>query len=111
MSLEAFNLPEDATEEQVRARYKELAKKAHPDLGGSEDEFNKLTEQLSVALKEAKFGSTLGKARMQLNALREAARGTVCPRCDGTGVSTRRQIGFREFKTVCRLCHGKGKLS
>lgn len=110
MSLEALGLPEDATEDQVKARFKELSKKAHPDLGGSADEFNKLVEQRDQALKEAQFGQTLGKARSVLHELREAARGTVCPRCEGSGVSMRRTIGFREFKTICRFCHGKGKL-
>lgn len=110
MSLEYLGLDETATEADVITRYKELAKTAHPDLGGDVDQFQRLQAAKEQALIEAQHGQTLAKSRMQLNALREAARGTVCPRCDGTGYSMRRQVGFREWRTVCRLCRGRGKL-
>ncbi len=110
MSLEALGLDGSATEADVLARYKEMAKKAHPDVGGSADEFQQLKVNKEAALQEVAFGTSLSRARLQLSALREAARGTPCPRCDGSGYSLRRQMGFREMKYVCRLCRGKGKL-
>lgn len=111
MSLKALSLPEDADEAAVRARYKELVMTAHPDRGGSVEQFQQLTEHRDEALKQVKLGQTFAAAKMRLSALREAARGLPCPRCEGTGVGMRRMVGFREFKTVCKLCHGKGKLS
>ena len=110
MSLAELGLEPGVTEADVQARYKELAKKVHPDMGGSAEEFQRLQALRDKALDEVAFGSSLAKARLQLDALREAARGTVCPRCDGSGYSMRRQIGFRELKTICRLCRGRGKL-
>lgn len=110
MSLSALGLDESATEEDVKAKYRELAHAAHPDKGGSVDQFHALKQARDQAIKEVKFGQTMANARLQLNALREAARGTPCPRCDGEGYSMRRMVGFREMKTVCKLCHGKGKI-
>ncbi len=111
MSLEKLGLAEDATEADVKARYRTLATEAHPDKeGGSAELFQELKGWRDEALREVSFGKSVSRARIQVDALREAARGTPCPRCDGTGYGMRRQIGFREFKTVCRLCRGKGKL-
>lgn len=110
MSLEFLGLEADASEADVIARYKEMAKTAHPDMGGDTELFTQLKEAKDKALQEVSFGHSISKAKIQLSALREAARGTECPRCDGTGYSMRRQVGFREWKTVCRLCRGKGKL-
>lgn len=107
MSLEALGLDDTATEADVTSRYKELAKTAHPDGGGSSEQFQQLKEVRDEALRELSFGQSISKARLQLNALREAARGTKCPRCDGSGVGTTRRAGFRTFSTVCRLCRGK----
>lgn len=105
-----MGLPDDADEAAVRARYKELAMQAHPDRGGSSEEFQKVADWRDHALKQVKLGQTLATARSALFKLREAARGTPCPRCDGSGVSMERQVGFRTFKTSCTLCQGKGKL-
>jgi len=110
MSLEALGLEPGATEAEVQARYKELAKTAHPDRGGSADEFQKLQDLRDRALREISIGESLANAKIQITALREAARGTLCPRCDGSGYSMQRKVGFRTMKTVCRLCRGKGKI-
>ncbi len=107
MSLEALGLDDTATQADVIARYKELAKQAHPDAGGTVEKFQELKMLKDDALKELAFGTSIARARIQLSALREAARGTKCPRCDGTGVGTTRSAGFRTFSTVCRLCRGK----
>lgn len=110
MSLEDLGLPSGSTEVDVQARYKELAKEAHPDRGGSTERFQKLKEQRDAALQEVRLGASLARARLQLDALREAARGTVCPRCDGSGYAMQRSVGFRTMKMVCRLCRGRGRL-
>lgn len=41
------------TKEQVRARYKELAKKFHPDLGGSTEIMQKINAEYSFAIARA----------------------------------------------------------
>jgi DnaJ-class molecular chaperone len=110
MSLDDLGLETGATEADVLTRYKELAKAAHPDRGGSAEEFQRLQELRDKALQEVALGGSLARARLQLNALREAARGTICPRCEGSGYSMQRKVGFRTMRTVCRLCRGHGKL-
>jgi curved DNA-binding protein CbpA len=43
--------PEDATRAEVRAKYKELASKLHPDVGGNVDEFRKMKDAYDRALE------------------------------------------------------------
>ena len=106
-----MGLPGTATEADVRARYKELAMAAHPDRGGTAEEFQKITDWRDKALVEAQMGKTLANSRAAMSKLREAARGTKCPRCDGSGTRMTVQQGFREIKFPCTMCKGKGKLS
>ena len=110
MSLEYLGLSSDATEADVTARYKELAKQKHPDRGGSAEEFQQLQVAYEAAKQEVSYGQSLSRARIQLDTLRNAARGARCPRCDGTGTSRTVQQGFRSFKMACRLCKGRGHL-
>lgn len=52
-SFQYLGLPEDATGEQIKQRYREMSLKAHPDMGGSQEEFIKLTEHKNKCLKWA----------------------------------------------------------
>jgi len=110
MSLEFLGLEATATKDDVLARYKELAKTMHPDRGGTSETFQQLQHARDEALKVVQLGATLSKAKLQVSALREAARGTRCPRCDGTGSAGEIRAGFRRMTRVCRLCRGTGKL-
>lgn len=40
------------TVDELKARYKELAKEMHPDAGGSTDDFRELVEEYSAKLEE-----------------------------------------------------------
>lgn len=40
-----FGVPEDASKEDVRAAYRNMAKTMHPDQGGSEEQFQELQDQ------------------------------------------------------------------
>lgn len=110
VSLAKLGLGAEATEDEIKAAYKRLAKDAHPDRGGSVDQFNDLREAYEAAKLEVEHGQSLSRARMQVDALRTAARGTLCPRCDGSGISASRKVGFRTLNTTCRLCRGKGRI-
>ena len=52
-SFSYMGLKEDATPRQIIKRYRELSLKCHPDKGGSQEEFIKLTEHKNKALKWA----------------------------------------------------------
>lgn len=52
-SFAYLGLKEDATPEEITKRYRELSLKCHPDKGGSQEEFIKLTEHKNKALKWA----------------------------------------------------------
>jgi len=45
-----FELPSTASKEQIKDRFRELAKSAHPDKGGDEDEWNILQEAYNQAM-------------------------------------------------------------
>jgi hypothetical protein len=52
---EALNLPVDGTLEpsQIKAAYRRLARKAHPDVGGSHEQFLRITEARNALLDRA----------------------------------------------------------
>lgn len=52
-SFAYMGLKEDATPKEIVKRYRELSLKCHPDKGGSQDEFIRLTEHKNKALKWA----------------------------------------------------------
>jgi hypothetical protein len=47
-----MELPESATEEQIKSRYKQLAKTMHPDVGGSTSMFQMLQDVYQQALQK-----------------------------------------------------------
>ena len=66
---EILGVSRDATKEEIKKRYKELAKKYHPDFNkdpGAEEKFKEISEAASVLLDDEKrkqydqFGSTEG---------------------------------------------------
>jgi hypothetical protein len=50
-----LNLPDNFTMEELEKRYKELIKKCHPDVGGSEEEFILVRRAYEYALDEIKY--------------------------------------------------------
>ena len=86
----ALDLPDTATPEQVKVRYRELAAEHHPDKGGDPANFSRLHELYKQALKHAE------------------ALAALCPECHGAGrviVTT----GLSSLKMVCKACGGAGK--
>jgi DnaJ-class molecular chaperone len=80
-ALNNMNLLETATSDEVKKRFQQLAMKAHPDQGGTVEEFRQLRDTYYVALKESK-------------------RNTKCKTCNGT----KRVRVKSSFGTVCRTC-------
>ena len=76
-----------ATEDKIKAKYKELARVHHPDVGGNEETFRELCHTYRLALYE------LTKRR--------------CARCQGTG-STWIMRGVSSVKQRCTKCTGSG---
>lgn len=60
-----FNLPDNATKEQITRRWRELLLQCHPDHGGSEEVFHQV-------MREYK-------------SLMDAKKNEVCSYCKGTG--------------------------
>ena len=86
--FETLNLPETASPSEVRAAYWELAKKAHPDAGGSAEAFNALQAAHRAAM--------------------DLAVATPCPTCRGRAV-IHTQRGFNVLVSPCLPCNGTGK--
>lgn len=87
-ALERFGVPADATLDQVKARWRELARKHHPDLGGDALEFARVGEQYEAALREL-----------------EVRR---CGACGGEG-TVPSTMGFFTARLLCPTCHGAGR--
>jgi DnaJ-class molecular chaperone len=85
----ALGLVPGASPSAVRASYRALATKAHPDIpGGSAEAFEALSEARNIALG---FAET-----------------EPCPTCNGTGQETTTH-GFFAVKVTCSVCKGSGK--
>ncbi len=57
--FQLFDLPENATEEQIRTRYKQLAARCHPDKGGS--------SQLMIMIKNSYQKLIIGEGALAIN--------------------------------------------
>lgn len=68
MSKDPFkilDISRDADEEEIRVAYRDKIKEAHPDVGGSEEEFKKIHEAYQHALEGEINDSRLQKDRVQ----------------------------------------------
>ena len=84
-----FGLPETATPEEVKQRWRELASQHHPDHGGDPVKFQ-----------------TLHKEYRRLMEIAEEPRS--CHRCGGSG-KIKAGSGFTYINIDCPECGGTGK--
>jgi DnaJ-domain-containing protein 1 len=52
-ALAVLGLPPDATRQQIKRRYRELAKKYHPDRGGDQKEMRRIIAAYQVLMKSS----------------------------------------------------------
>lgn len=52
-ALAVLGLPPDATRQQIKRRYRELAKKYHPDLGGDQKEMRRIIAAYQLLMKSS----------------------------------------------------------
>ncbi len=89
--MKCFNLltlPDTATPDQVRTRWRELALVYHPDRGGDATRF----AELSAAYQKA---------------LAHALKPRPCEACSGSGLTTVTH-GFTTARVLCVACKGCG---
>lgn len=85
-AYDVLGLSVEASPDEIDARFRELAKTAHPDRGGSTDAIDELTEARRVA--------------------KDTAYRLRCPECGGTG-KTNVSAGFHVVWKTCPACHGR----
>jgi len=83
-----LGLPDTATPDEVKAKWRELCMIYHPDRGGNSVEFN-----------------TIRKAYKQ--AFAEAGEPKACGSCKGSGKVTQTH-GFSSIELPCQACGGSG---
>jgi DnaJ-class molecular chaperone len=88
MSLKLLGLPASASEAQLKAHWRQLAAKHHPDRGGDPAVFDQLRKQYSVALEEID-------------------QPLPCGICGGSGKLPKTK-GFNKLLTRCESCNGLG---
>lgn len=89
--LEILGLPEGATKQEVRDAARPLMSMAHPDKGGTTDEFNRVRKAFEQALEEAP----------------DDRDPEPCPVCKGTR-TVKLVSGFSIMDIVCSECMGSG---
>ena len=55
-ALAVLGLPPDATKQQIKRRYRELAKKYHPDRGGDQREMQRIIAAYQLLMKNQPSG-------------------------------------------------------
>jgi len=85
-----LGLPETATPDEVKAKWRQLCMIHHPDRGGNSCEF----DELRRAYKQAHA---------------EASEPKLCPVCNGAG-KTKVAHGFSSIDMPCTSCVGSGHL-
>ena len=83
-----LGLPDTATPDEVKAKWRELCMIHHPDRGGNSVEFN-----------------TIRKAYKQ--AFDEASQPKACSSCNGTG-KYKKTSGWSSIEMTCLDCGGSG---
>lgn len=83
-----LGLPETATPDEVRAKWRELVKVHHPDRGGNPCDFTEIHKAYMIAMKEASAPKP-------------------CPQCNGTG-KIKQSHGFSSIDMLCMACGGTG---
>ncbi len=87
--FEQLGLTMEATPEQVRARFLELANIHHPDHGGDSQAFQTMKSAYDLALEFAQ-------------------KPKPCLGCRGSKVQVVKN-GFTTFKKMCPVCKGSGQ--
>ena len=87
-AFEILGLTADSSAEEIKTSYKELARKTHPDMGGSVEVFEALSEAYQTALADLED--------------------RPCSGCSGSG-KVHVQSGFFTTRLTCELCTGSGK--
>lgn len=131
--LQLNNFP--FTKEEVKDRFKESIKKAHPDVGGSDEQAKKVLSAYNILknlcienIKEEKppeeiqlktgFWTACDFCNGSGTKLKKVKSLIVCPTCDDDGHWCRHchKTGYIETfigklaKVDCPICHGKGKV-
>lgn len=85
-----LNISELSTEAEVKARWRQLAAKLHPDRGGDPVEFDRLRKIYNEALEISQ-------------------KPLECERCHATGKVWQRS-GFHNISVICPVCNGTGEV-
>ena len=92
-ALSALGLSDTASPDDVKRRWRELAREHHPDRGGTAEAFyhwNRLTERAAI----------------------EAEASLTCTNCNGTGRwSPKATVSFARAVFFCPPCKGTGKVA
>lgn len=87
-AFETLGLPETATREEVKAKWRKLCMLHHPDRGGNSVEFDEIRRAYKAAYAKA-------------------SEPKLCGACNGSG-KTRVSHGFNNVEVTCRFCAGSG---
>ena len=94
-----LDMPPGSTDVELKAAYRELALKHHPDRGGDSSIFAEITCAASVLCDRGKRNDYDKLLRLLLN---------PCASCQGTG-QQRVQVSFKVVNLLpCGACYGKG---
>ena len=96
-----LGVPPASTQEQMHEKYKKLAVKYHPDVGGDGRKFAEITAAWSVLKDPARRHLYDGQLMML---------GDPCKKCNGKGLEYRQKSYSTREISKCKACKGIGYL-
>ena len=87
-NLDVLGLPDTATPDEIKARWRELCMIHHPDRGGNPCDFNEIRKAYKIAMEEASAPKPCGS-------------------CGGSG-KVKHSHGFNSIDMPCPMCGGSG---
>lgn len=90
-AFQQLGLPDTATPDEIKAKWRQLASETHPDKGGDPAEFARLRKAYNLAMEEASAPKP-------------------CVRCGGRG-KVQHVNGWTKVDMPCTDCGGSGEQS
>ena len=94
-----LGMPPASTLAELKDRYRHLARKAHPDMGGDAEQFTAITEAGQTLTEKGRRSSYDDMLRL-LN--------RPCEKCDGRGVLYVQVSFTNTIAQRCAACNGEG---
>jgi DnaJ-class molecular chaperone len=96
---QVLGVPPSATAQQVHAAYLALTRRLHPDVGGDDEQFKRVT---------LAYGTLKNEELRKVYNTRLRLECGICASCNGAGTTTYQKTFTTKEHRTCKACNGVG---